>query len=101
MEIMREQWDAMRVDRDHEEIVRTEMGWWGLGGEDGNEKGVMSTCGKDNRDQERMVEVRKGQDQQDDDMKFWESGCGTGGGWEGLMWLPALSWVQARLGFHL
>lgn len=51
----------------------------------------MCTCGQDNRDQERMVNIRKGQDQQEDDVKFWKGGCGTGGGWEGLMWPPALS----------
>lgn len=57
----------------------------------------MGTRGQDNRDQERMAEIRRGQDQQEDDMKF----CGTGGGWEGLMWPPALNQVQTRLWFHL
>lgn len=89
------------MDGDHEGIVRTEMGQWGLEGEDGNEKDVMGTCGQDNRDQERTVETRRGQDQREGDMKFLEGGCGTGGGWEGLMCLPALSRVQARLRFHL
>lgn len=37
--------------------------------EDGNEKGVMGTCGQDNQDQERMVEFRRGRPTKDD-MKF-------------------------------
>lgn len=53
MEIMRGKRDATGVDGDHEGIIRTEMGYWGLGGEDGNEKGVMGTRGQDNRDQDQ------------------------------------------------
>lgn len=38
----------------------------------------MGTCGQDNRDQERMVETRRRQDQQEGDMKFLEGGVGLG-----------------------